>query len=43
MERAKRKLLDQRLQVRQLDAEEIERGVQPFVYGIYLVRWDPRI
>jgi 4-amino-4-deoxy-L-arabinose transferase-like glycosyltransferase len=43
MERAKRKLLDPRLQVRQLDPEEVERGVQPYAYGVYLVRWDPRL
>jgi 4-amino-4-deoxy-L-arabinose transferase-like glycosyltransferase len=39
MERAKRELLDARLNVRQLDAEAPERGERPSVYGLYLVRW----
>lgn len=40
MERTKRKLLDPRLKVRQLDGEAMEAGIQPYTYGIYLISWD---
>lgn len=42
LERAKRKLLDPRLQVRQLDADLPEKGAKPSGYGIYLMSWQGR-
>ena len=41
LERSKRKLLDPRIRVRQLDAESIDRNAQPFAFGVYLVGWRP--
>ena len=37
-ERRKANLLEQRLKLQPLDAHLDERGVQPFTYGVYLVR-----
>jgi 4-amino-4-deoxy-L-arabinose transferase-like glycosyltransferase len=37
-ERRKARLLEQRLKVQPVDAHLDEQGVQPFVYGVYLVR-----
>jgi hypothetical protein len=42
MDRAKRKLLDPRLQVRQLDADLPEKDAKPSSYAVYVMSWQAR-